>query len=206
MNGLGLICVAGVIGVGKTTLARRLAAELGARLIDEEYDRNPFLAAMLTGDRTAALPCELDFLLSRARQLHRGALAGVATAVCDYVFEKNRLFARRNLTAEQFAAFELVERAILPQVTPPSRVIYLRDAPEDCRARIVRRGRPYEQQITPAFLVRMQAEYDELFDRWDRCPVLRVDGGRHDVRETRTVRLLMDWLKEAAAEARLPAC
>lgn len=182
-----LIAVAGNIGVGKSTLASGLAEVLGARLILEAYDENPFLPAMLAGQAKAALPCELDFLLGRARQLCPKNLTESGLYVTDYIFEKNRLFAQRNLGPQEWAVFEGVERQVAQLIEQPGVVVYLKDTPERCLERIRRRGRPYEQRITAGYLARLAEAYDKLFARWDRCPVVRVDVARQDVRQMAVV-------------------
>jgi len=182
-----LIAVAGNIGVGKSTLASGLAQALGAGLILEEYDENPFLPAMLGGQAQAALPCELDFLLGRARQLCPTNLTKHALYVADYVFEKNRLFAQRNLGSQEWAVFERIERQVAGLIERPGVVVYLEDTPERCLERIRRRGRPYEQKITARYLAWLAQGYDGLFAQWDQCPVVRVNAEAQDVRQAAVV-------------------
>ena len=186
MPDFGLISVAGIVGVGKTTLAEGLADILPGRVILEEYDRNPFLAAEYAGQKEAALPSELFFLLSRARQLHKRAIADDETVICDYLFDKNRLYARMNLDDNQIDVYRAVEKDIEPHLAAPDMVIYLQDGIENCLDRIFRRGRAYEKTITGAWLRRLQAAYDELFQNWRRCPLLRIDCGRCDLRRRET--------------------
>ncbi|KPK74756.1 MAG: hypothetical protein AMJ79_13230 [Phycisphaerae bacterium SM23_30] len=188
MPDFGLIAVAGIVGVGKTTLAEGLADILPGRVILEEYERNPFLAAEFAGQKGAALPSELFFLLSRARQLHKRSLAEDETVICDYLFDKNRLYARMNLDDDQLDVYRAVEKDIEPHLAAPDMVIYLQDSIENCLDRIVRRGRAYERTITGAWLRRLQAAYEELLQNWRRCPLLRIDCGRRDLRQKETVR------------------
>ena len=157
-----LIAVAGIVGVGKTTLAEGLGEVLGNRVIYEEYDKNPFLAAEFGGRKEAGLPSELFFLLSRARQLHRQAIGASETVVSDYVFDKNRVYAEMNLEAEELGIYLEVERRIESYLKEPDVVIYLYDA------------------------------YEALFAGWERCPVVRVDCGVEDVREEGTVRRIVE--------------
>jgi len=198
MNGLGLIAIAGVVGVGKTTLARNLAELLGAPFIREEYDRNPFLPRLLRGDKTVALPAELFFLLGRARQLDAAAIPPGATAVCDYIFDKNRLFAELTLDTEQLALYSQAERAVLPRIAEPRVVIHLTDTMDNCIARIRRRGRDYEQSITPAWLERLSDAYDRLFTNWQGCPVVRIDVAQLDLRQPRSAAQIADELHRQA--------
>ena len=184
----GLIAVAGIVGVGKSTLAAGLGEVLGGRVIYEEYDKNPFLAAEFGGRKEAGLPSELFFLLSRARQLHRQAFVAGETVVSDYVFEKNRIYAALNLSEEDFGIYREVERRIEGYLQGAEVVVYLYDTLGNCLERIGRRGREFERGITAGWLGRLHDAYEELFGGWDRCPVVRVDCGAEDVREIETVR------------------
>jgi len=190
----GLIAVAGIIGVGKTTLAQGLADILSGRVILEEYDRNPFLASEFAGRKDAALPSELFFLLSRARQLYKQAITDDETAVCDYIFDKNRIYAEFNLAADQLAIYRQVEASIEPHLARPQIVIYLRDTIENCLGRIARRGREYEKNISSSWLSRLHAAYEELFNRWSYCPVIRIDCARDDIRRQETVKRIAGQL------------
>ncbi|MBN1764839.1 MAG: deoxynucleoside kinase [Sedimentisphaerales bacterium] len=179
----GLIAIAGIIGVGKTTLAQNLSPMLDGELVLEEYDQNPFLALQIAGDRQAGLASELFFLLSRARQLNPYNLNGTRPAVCDYIFQKNRIFAARYLDEHQFAIYDEVESAVKTQIVSPRTVIYLKDSVENCLSRIARRGRDYEKPITADWLKKLDHDYESLFQSWDICPVIRVDCHSWDLRQ-----------------------
>ncbi|MCP4712079.1 MAG: deoxynucleoside kinase [Planctomycetes bacterium] len=186
-----LIAVAGVVGVGKSTLAAGLGEVLGGRVIYEEYDKNPFLAAEFGGRKEAGLPSELFFLLSRARQLHRQAIGEGETVVSDYVFDKNRIYAEMNLEAEEMGIYLEVERRIERYLKGADVVVYLSDTVENCLERIGRRGREFERGISEGWLGRLHESYEALFGGWDRCPVIRIDCAREDVREIETVRRIV---------------
>ena len=194
MNEPGMIAVAGITGVGKTTLAGSLGRLLEAPVIRERYDANPFLPRFLNGDKSAALPMELLFLTDRARQLDAAAFPTDRTSVCDYVFAKNRLFARMNLTPQQFDAYRQAEQAIIPHIAQPQLVVYLRDETDNCIERIRQRGREYEQSISPQWLNRLSDAYDRLFSRWQACPVIHIDVAGLDLRRPETVRQIADEL------------
>lgn len=183
----GLIAVSGIIGVGKTTLARQLAQQLDAELVCEEYDANPFLPRQLSGDHRAALPSELFFLLSRARQLDREQIDVSRQVVADYVFDKNRLFARMNLTDAEMPIYDNLERTVCSYIAQPSLVLYLHDSVENCLSRIEARARYYEQRISAPWLEQLSDAYERLLESWTTCPVHRVDCGRLDVREAASV-------------------
>jgi deoxyadenosine/deoxycytidine kinase len=193
MQELGLIAIAGIVGVGKTTLARNLAKALSAHLIEELYDRNPFLARQYAGDSQAALASQLFFLLSRIDQLHPAKLADYPTAVADYIYQKDRLFARLNLNQQQFVLYEQIADALTRKRVLPNIVIYLHDSVENCLARIANRGRDFEQNIDPGWLGRLSEAYDLLFENWEQeCEkkvgdahpkFIRIDCAQHDIRD-----------------------
>lgn len=196
---LGLISIAGIIGSGKTTLARQLANLLPAQLILEEFDLNPFLPRQVKGDAMAALPSELFFLLSRAKQLcpehlHPQKALNLNsgfTAVSDYIFEKNLIFAQLFLDERRFDIFREVEASVMPVITSPSLVIYLIDTVENCLSRIHERGRDFEKSITPAFLAKLDEAYNELFGTWNSSPVLRIHCEDFDFRREASCREIM---------------
>ena len=194
MTKRGLISIAGIVGVGKTTLAENLAAELTAELIREEYDQNPFLADQVLGKSEAALPSELFFLFSRVRQLRRDRIEKIPVVVCDYVFHKNRIFAQRNLDRQEYAIYRRLEQAVESYITPPNVVLYLYGDIEMCLDRITRRGREFEKTFSADFLQRLQEAYEQLFSTWRYCPVIRIDAGRYDFRCPEDIRQILTQL------------
>ena len=196
MPNLGLIPIAGIIGVGKTTLARGLADVLNAPLICEKYDQNPFLARRFRGDTQAALPCELFFLLGRARQLDREKIQTQDTIICDYLFEKNRIFAALNLNEHQLGIYDELEKAVLAHLAQPRLVIYLYDTIENCLGRIAQRGREYEMAITTEWLGRLSEAYESLLQNWRKCPIMKIDCVEYDLRRADTITRIADQLKK----------
>lgn len=169
-----LVSVAGIIGVGKTTLANNLAGMLAAAVWREPYDTNPYMPEVYAGRKELALDSQLYFLVNRADQLARDALAGGTIFLTDYVFEKELIYARRLLNGEQLKLYESIYRSFTDRVASPVLVIYLEDSPQECLMRIHRRNRPYEQDITAGFLEQLHGDYEHLFSDWHRCPVIRV--------------------------------
>lgn len=195
MQELGLIAIAGIVGVGKTTLARNLAEALSAHLIEEPYDRNPFLARQYAGDTQATLASQLFFLLSRIDQLHPAKLADYPIAVADYIYQKDKLFAKLNLSQQQFDLYEQTAEALSRQRVVPNIVIYLHDSVENCLARIASRGRVFEQNMDPGWLDRLSKAYDVLFENWEQNfkenmsdthhpTIIRIDCTQLDIRDT----------------------
>jgi len=169
-----LISIAGKIGVGKTTLATDLADRLGCDVLLEPYDSNPFMPDVYAGKKELALDSQLYFLTSRAKQLDAGKLEPGRMYIYDYVFDKELIYARRLLNAQQLALYEEIYPPFAVQVAAPVLVIYMRDSEENCLDRIRSRNRPYEQQIDSQYLRRLDSDYEQLFKQWKSCPVIRI--------------------------------
>lgn len=169
-----LVSIAGNIGVGKTTLARKLAGRFGCEIILEPYDANPFMPDVYAGKKELALDSQLFFLVHRSQQLDPSSLAQDRMSISDYVFEKELIYARRLLDVQQLALYEEIYPPFAAKVAAPVLVLYMRDPVADCLERIHSRNRPYEQRIELSFLEALGADYDQLFERWNRCPVIRI--------------------------------
>jgi deoxyguanosine kinase len=169
-----LVCIGGIIGVGKTTLAGELAARLGCDVLLEPYDTNPFMPDVYAGKKELALDSQLYFLTSRAVQLDPDLLAQGRICISDYVFDKELIYARRLLDAQQLAVYEEIHPPFAAKVAPPVLVIYMRDSAVACLERIHSRNRPYEQRIELPFLKALDSDYELLFSDWKTCPVIRV--------------------------------
>jgi len=169
-----VVCVSGVIGVGKTTLARKLAETLPATVLFEPYDTNPFLAQVYAGKAELALDSQLYFLVNRAEQLNPDNLPRDRVYVTDYVFQKELIYARRLLDTDQLRLYESIYPPFAQKTATPSVVIYLEDSPANCLGRIHSRNRPYEQRMTLEFLEMLDGDYKRLFAAWKACPVIRI--------------------------------
>ena len=169
-----LVSIAGNIGAGKTTLAKKLAEWFGCELLLEPYDKNPFLPDVYAGKKELALDSELYFLTSRARQLDPNKLEDGRICISDYVFDKELIFARRLLNRQQIALHKEIYPKFTAQVTVPAMVIYMHDPAQNCLERIHSRNRPYEQQIELQFLRWLDSDYEQLFKQWKSCPVIRM--------------------------------
>ena len=175
-----LICVAGIIGVGKTTLAQRLAGSLNCRLLLEPYDKNPYLPEVYAGKKELALDSQLYFLTSRIEQLNLKTLPKRQIAVSDYIFDKELIYAKRLLNPQQLASYEKTYQPAVARVASPALVIYLHHSAQKCLDRIHTRNRPYEQVIGLQFLEKLNADYEQLFTDWKLCPVIRISMSKFD--------------------------
>jgi len=182
-----LVSVAGVIGVGKTTLAEKLAKEFGCRILREPYDTNPFMPKVYAGRTELALDSQLYFLNGRVEQLDAAALVPGQVVVSDYVFDKELIYARRLLNAEQFALYEDIHERLRAKPAQPALVIYLWDSTRTCLDRIHNRNRPYEQRIRSDWLDMLMGDYERLLTEWKACPVIRVKSSELDYGQSATI-------------------
>lgn len=172
------IAVDGVIGVGKTSLVHRLQAEWGGRRFLELVEENPFLTGGFYQDmERLAFDTELFFLLARFRQQRELASAlreDDGPILSDYLFAKNRIFARVTLSPEDFAIWRRIYEALEPETPRPDLAIYLRSSPERLLERIQSRNRSYERDISADYLDRVNARYEQFFAGYPG-PLLTID-------------------------------
>ena len=194
-----LISVAGVIGVGKTTLTELLSNFFGIEPLLEPYDTNPFLPDVYAGRKEMALDSQLYFLLHRTEQLNRNALAKGLLAMTDYIFDKELIYARRLLNARQLALYEEICRPSSSKIAAPVLVIYLQDSVARCLERIHRRNRPYEQAIEPQFLEKLNSDYEQLFSNWKTSPVIRILISEFDYMQDGNIQHLANQIRSYIA-------
>jgi len=194
-----LISVAGVIGVGKTTLAKALSSHFGCKLLLEPYDKNPYMPGVYAGKKELALDSQLYFLTSRMHQLSGYMLSPGQLAVTDYVFDKECIYARRLLDNQQLELYEKLYHPCCAQVATPVLVLYLRDSAETCLGRIRARNRPYEQRIQLQFLEMLRSDYERLFADWKTCPVIRVSMSQFDCQRDGDIERLANQVRHYIA-------
>ena len=176
------IVVEGPIGAGKTALAKRLAQSLSAELILEEARENPFLERFYREGKSAALPTQMFFLFSRARQIERLRQTDMFTTVrvCDYLFAKDRLFAELNLDADELALYEQIADKLAVEAPVPDLVIYLQAPADVLFERIDRRGIGFEKMIDRAYLEQLADIYARFFHGYNDGPLLIVNASEID--------------------------
>ena len=177
------VVVEGPIGVGKTSLARRLAKSFGSELVLEQGDENPFLERFYRNPRAAAFQTQLYFLFQRARQMQdlRQADLFERVRVSDYLLDKDRLFARLTLDAEELALYEQVYARLAIDAPVPDLVVYLQAPVDVLLERIARRAITYEQVIERRYLERLVESYSRFFLEYDVAPVLTVNAAEIDL-------------------------
>lgn len=193
----GYIAVEGVIGVGKTTLARRLAATFNHEMLSEDAQENPFLEKFYHDQRQSALATQLFFLFQRAQKLAELRQRDIfqPVRVADFLIEKDPLFARINLDPDEYALYEKVYQQITIEAPVPDLVVYLQASTDVLLRRIERRGIPYEKVIDAAYLEKLSDVYSQFFLYYDKAPLLIVNASAIDLADSESdYRQLVDYL------------
>jgi len=176
------IVIEGPIGVGKTSLARRLCASLSAEGVLEQAADNPFLERFYRNPRAGALPAQLYFLFQRAQQLaslkQQDLFAPLRVA--DYLLEKDRLFARVTLDDAEYELYEQIYAKLDIEAPKPDLVVYLQAPVDVLLERIAKRGIGYEQRIERDYLERLNEAYARFFHEYEAAPLLIVNAASID--------------------------
>lgn len=176
------IVVEGPIGAGKTTLARLLAEEKEARLTLERVEENPFLERFYEDSRKYGFQAQLYFLLTRYQQQQELAQADLFSQnlVCDYLFAKDHLFAQVNLDADEFALYRQLFGLLDARLPKPDLVVYLQARLDVLMARVRKRSKDYERNVTPEYVRRIAEAYRDFFFHYDDTPLLVVNCSEID--------------------------
>jgi deoxyguanosine kinase len=173
------VAIEGVIGVGKTTLARLLQSAFDAEILLEVFEENPFLSDFY-GDRARyAFQTQIFFLLSRYHQQRRGVTQVVSAGknlLSDYTFAKDALFASINLQGDELDMYHRVHEALAEKIPLPDLLVYLRADTETLMQRIALRDRSYERNMERGYIDELNHAYDDYFAKpYDHTPVLIID-------------------------------
>ncbi len=172
------IVVEGPIGVGKTSLTRKLAEHLQADLLLENASDNPFLPRFYQDPKRYALATQLHFLFDRAKQISQLAQGDLFrhSIVSDFLLDKDRLFAKLNLDNDEYTLYRKVFDDLALQAPAPDLVIYLQAPVDKLKARVKQRGIDYEQGMSGDYLDRLATTYSEFFHHYNTAPVLMVNS------------------------------
>ena len=177
------IAIEGPIGVGKTTLAKRLAESFNYQALLEKAEENPFLERFYQNRRQGALATQLFFLFQRAQQIQDLRQTDIfePVRVADFLIEKDPLFARINLDSDEYELYEKVFQQLTIDAPSPDLVIYLQASTDVLLSRIESRGIDYEQRIDRAYLESLNEVYSEFFLYYDGAPLLIVNASEIDL-------------------------
>lgn len=196
------LAVEGVIGVGKTTLARMLQPVFEAEICLEVFEENPFLPLFYEDRQRYAFQTQLFFLLSRYRQQRQDiwkAVSNSANLIVDYTFEKDAIFAQLNLAGDELEMYYRVHEALAERIAKPNLIVYLRANTDTLMRRIAQRDRPYERNMAWAYIDALNQAYEEYFsNRTQETPVLAIDTNQLDfVKNTAD----LDWVENRIRQA-----
>ena len=182
MRNLYYIAIEGAIGVGKTSLANLMSKELGARLVLEEFEENPFLPDFYKDPERYAFQAQLFFLLQRYRQQQELRQVDMFQnlLVTDYMFVKDRLFASLNLNEKEMQLYDTVANLLERNIIKPDLVIYLQADTDTLIKNIAIRGREMEQEITWDYIDALNQVYTEYFFRYQETPLVIINTSNID--------------------------
>jgi len=205
------IAIEGAIGVGKTTLARMLSAEIEASLLLEVFEENPFLSDFYADRARYAFQTQIFFLISRYHQQSQVIPQTLAHSalVSDYLFAKDRLFALLNLRNDELVTYERMHKILSEQIPTPDLVVYLRASTDVLMQRIALRDRSYERNMARDYIDSLRQTYDDFFGAYVSAPVLSIDTNdldfvRSDEDRAYVIGLVRTALEKGAIQQALP--
>jgi deoxyguanosine kinase len=196
------IAIEGVIGVGKTTLARLLQPAFNAEILLEVFEENPFLSDFYADRERYAFQTQIFFLLSRYHQQRRTVHELLATGkdlFADYTFAKDALFAQINLKGDELDMYYKVHEALAEKIQKPDLLVYLQASTDTLMQRIALRDRPYERQMESSYIDELNHAYDNFFAKpFDHSPVLTIDTNSLDVvHNAEHLQLIEDHIRQS---------
>jgi deoxyguanosine kinase len=196
------VAIEGVIGVGKTTLARLLQPAFNAEIILEVFEENPFLSDFYSDRERYAFQTQIFFLLSRYHQQRRTIHEMVSTGknlLADYTFAKDALFARINLHGDELEMYHKVHEALAEKIQRPDLLVYLQATTETLMQRIALRDRPYERQMERSYIHELNIAYEDFFSKpFDHTPVLTIDSNNLNIiQNPEHLKLIEDRIRQS---------
>jgi len=179
---LRYIAIEGVIGAGKTSLAKRIGERLSAKYVFEQFENNPFLEKFYIDRKRFAFQTQMFFLINRFKQqqeLHQEDLFS-EHLVCDYIFEKDRIFAYMNLSKDELNLYESIYPLLARSLRKPDLVIFLQSSIDRLVYNIKKRNRKVERAITRNYLEELSEAYNHYFFRYNSTPLLIVNSSEID--------------------------
>ncbi len=172
------ICIEGVIGAGKTSMARLLGEHMDARVIYEKPEENPFLEDFYKDPARYAFQVQLFFLLSRYRQQQESLQPDLfqPATVSDYLFAKDRIFAHLNLEDRELFLYDRVAGLLEQDIQKPDLVVYLQSSVDRLMSNIVKRGRSYEKEVSEEYIRSLNEAYNRFFFHYTDTPLLVVNS------------------------------
>ncbi|HYW35599.1 MAG TPA: deoxynucleoside kinase [Balneolaceae bacterium] len=176
-NQFEFIAVEGVIGVGKTSLAKRLSERHNARLVLEQFEDNPFLPKFYDDRDRYAFPTQMSFLASRFKQQQNMLDKDLfqQTTISDYIFDKDRIFARLNLDDDELSLYDTIFNIMSGIAASPDLVIYLQASIDRLVENIRLRDRDYERHITRSYLEELSEAYNHFFYHYNNSPLITIN-------------------------------
>ncbi|MDY0409948.1 deoxynucleoside kinase [Virgibacillus soli] len=181
------IAIEGPIGVGKTSLANKLATHFGFHLLEEIVEENPFLGKFYDNIEEWSFQTEMFFLCNRYKQLEdiqTKYLQVNKPVIADYHISKNMIFAKRTLQEEQFEKYEQIYHILTKDMPVPNMMIYIHASLDTILKRIRLRGREIEQNIKATYLAQLSQDYEQFMNEFEKIhpniPVVRIDGDQFD--------------------------
>jgi len=172
------IAIEGVIGAGKTTLAKKIKDRLNAKLVLEQFDTNPFLEKFYADRKRYAFQTQMFFLINRFKQQQELIQEDLFTEyiVCDYIFEKDRIFAYLNLSSDELNLYENIYPLIARSLRKPDLVVYLQSGTDRLMFNIKKRSRKIERALTRSYIEELSEAYNHFFFRYNSTPLLIVNS------------------------------
>lgn len=170
------ITIEGVIGAGKTSLAKKLCDWYGAHLVLEEFENNPFLVDFYKDRRRYAFQTQIFFLLSRFRQQQELRQYDLfhTKIISDYMFHKDRIFATTNLDEAEMKLYDGLARIMEQQIAVPDFVIYLQASTQRLMSNIRKRNREYEKEMSESYIGELNGLYDSFFAHYDKTALITI--------------------------------